>query len=62
MREAYLQALAAGADPQALVADQQEWKLTRDGISDRFELGAAYAERIRDLEAAALAARTEIPG
>lgn len=62
MREAYLQALAAGADPQALVADQQEWKLTRDGISDRSELGAAYAERIRDLEAAALAARTEIPG
>ena len=56
LREAYLQALAAGADADDLDAGQAEWNVTRSPIANRQRLAEAYATRIGELEAATQAA------
>lgn len=61
LREAYVQALAAGAHAEDLEASQMEWKAQRDGLADRHQLAAFYADRISALEAAASAARAAEP-
>ena len=61
LREAYVQALAAGARAEDLDAGQMEWKAARDDISDRARLADAYADRIRALEEAARTARASEP-
>lgn len=61
LREAYLQALTAGADPESLGAEQAAWTARRDQIADRTALADAYAARIAALDAAAEEARAEEP-
>lgn len=61
LREAYLQALAAGASPDELDAGQAEWSDTRGPIADRKRLAEAYSIRIRELEAATDAAQMAEP-
>ena len=56
MRQAYERALAAGADPLVIDRAQAEWREARNNAS-RGDLGALYARRIRDLDAAARAPR-----
>ena len=56
MLAAYNRALVmSGSDPQALDADQANWRAGRDKVSDWRQLSALYTQRIRDLDA--LAAR-----
>lgn len=61
LREAYLQALAAGVDADTLDEDQARWKSDRDGVSDRHRLAEVYGGRIRELEAAIAAAQADEP-
>lgn len=57
MKDAYARALNAHADPEILGAGQTAWRRTRDKISDPDRLARVYNQRIRELEAAAAAAR-----
>ena len=61
LREAYLQALAAGAEAEDLDASQMEWKAARDGVSDLDRLSRLYADRILALEGVTKAALDSAP-
>lgn len=49
LRAAIATAIASGAEPQALEAEQAAWKAGRDGVSDRLALADLYDRRILDL-------------
>lgn len=49
LRDAYGQALDAGADPGRLRADQAAWRAARDPVSDSRVLARLYDRRIREL-------------
>lgn len=54
MRAAYNRALASGANRRELARDQARWKVAANAASsDRRRLAALYAERTRELRAAA---------
>jgi uncharacterized protein YecT (DUF1311 family) len=53
MRQAYVTALAAGADPEVLDRDQADWRRARTAAQGRDRLAEIYAQRIEDLERAA---------
>ncbi|WP_068877821.1 MULTISPECIES: hypothetical protein [unclassified Phenylobacterium] len=61
MRDAYGQALSAGADPAAIRESQAAWRRTRDPVSDPRALAEIYDRRIRELKAAAAAAASRPP-
>jgi len=61
MREAYVRALNARADPYVVGAAQDAWRRARDPVSDPQRLAQLYDRRIRELNAAAAAARAEQP-
>lgn len=61
MKAAYERALAAGADPLAIDRGQAEWRAQREAAGSRAELADLYARRVRELNAAAEAARTTPP-
>jgi uncharacterized protein YecT (DUF1311 family) len=58
LKEAYIRALNARADPVALGQDQAAWRRARDQVSDPDRLERLYDQRIRELDAVATAART----
>lgn len=53
--EAYAHALNARVDPTVVNEDQAAWRRARAGIADPTRLGQLYADRIRELNAAASA-------
>jgi len=53
MREAYERAINAGADPLLIDRDQAEWRIRRNGVSNRETLAKLYDRRIRELNTAA---------
>jgi len=61
MREAYVRALNARADPYVVGQAQDAWRRARDPISDPQRLAQLYDRRIRELNAATAAARAEQP-
>jgi hypothetical protein len=61
LREAYVRALNARADPAIVDAGQAAWRRTRDKVSDPDRLARLYNQRIRELEAATAAARASRP-
>ena len=61
LKEAYIRALNARADPVALGRDQAAWRHARDGVSDPDRLEGLYDQRIRELDAVAAAARSGRP-
>jgi uncharacterized protein YecT (DUF1311 family) len=50
LRQAYSQALEAGADPIALARQQASWRQARDGAATRDAMARVYARRIEELE------------
>jgi hypothetical protein len=62
MRDAYERAIAAGADPLLVDRDQAEFRIRRDGVSNRDTLAKLYDRRIRELNAAAARASAARPG
>jgi hypothetical protein len=61
MRAAYDRALAAGADPLEIDRAQAEWREQRNAAHDSKQLSALYAQRIRELSAAARRVPEEPP-
>ena len=61
VRQAYERALANGGDPAALSAAQDEWRERHAQTWDRAELSQAFAQRLRELEAAAPSRPAEPP-
>ena len=61
LKEAYIRALNARADPVTLGRDQAAWRHARDGVSDPDRLEGLYDQRIRELDAVAAAARSGRP-
>ena len=61
LRDAYARALNARADPEVVGAGQSAWRRRRDSVSDPDRLARLYTQRIRELEAAAAAARASRP-
>ena len=61
LKDAYARALNARADPQIVGAGQSAWRRARDEVSDPDRLARLYTQRIRELEAAAAAARASRP-
>lgn len=53
MRQAYVGALAAGADPEILDREQADWRRARAATTGRDDLAYLYNRRIEDLEVAA---------
>jgi hypothetical protein len=61
LKNAYARALNARADPDVVGAGQSAWRRARDEVSDPDRLARLYTQRIRELEAAAAAARASRP-
>jgi hypothetical protein len=61
LKNAYARALNARADPDVVGAGQNAWRRARDEVSDPDRLARLYTQRIRELEAAAAAARASRP-
>jgi uncharacterized protein YecT (DUF1311 family) len=61
LKDAYARALNARADPEVVGAGQSAWRRARDEVSDPEHLARLYTQRIRELEAAAAAARAGRP-
>jgi hypothetical protein len=61
MREAYVRALNAHADPEVVDEGQTEWRRARDKATDADQLARLYDQRIRELNEAASDARAGDP-